>query len=111
MGDPFDRCERGMPFVEVVGGRFVAEFLKSPHASDPEKDLLPHPGVGIALVEPLGQLSVLIAVLFSVRIEQQEFRSSDLHLPDTRHDVSIPERTEDVDPVSSIGISSKSYFG
>ena len=71
-GDPFDRGEGGMTFVEMMDGRSFIHRFERHRAAHPEEHLLSHPEIGFALVEALGEPAVRRSVLGKIGVEQQQ---------------------------------------
>ncbi len=86
-----DALEAQEPSVALVGVEHLgvdADGLQRPHATDAEQDLLAQPVLGVAAVQPVGDLADLVGVLVDVRVEEVQRHPAHARLPhlgDQRH--------------------------
>jgi hypothetical protein len=71
-----------MAFVHVPHIGLDPQNLEGAHTADAQQDLLRDAYLGVAVVEPFGELAVNGAVDFEIGIEHVKAHASDLKLPD-----------------------------
>jgi len=102
LADPLDAQEPGMPFVGVehLRLRMPGHRAVPPHraeTADPGQDLLADPMIGVAAVQPVGDLPKVLVVLVDVGVQQQQRDPTDVRLPDLRPQLAHGPRHRDVD--------------
>ena len=80
-----------------------AERVERADAADAEEDLLPQPVLGLAAVEPVGDVAEVGRVLLDVGVEQVQRHAPDLRLPDPGDQRGAGQ--VDLDPTPSHGAS------
>ena len=79
--DALEAEEAGVALVGVEHLGVDAERLERPHAADAEEDLLAQPVLGVAAVEPVGDLAHVVGVVLDVGVEQVERDAADVGPP------------------------------
>ena len=82
--DALEAEEAGVALVGVEHLGVDAERVERPHAADAEEDLLAQAVLGVAAVEPVGDLAQVVGVLVDVGVEQVERDAADVGPPDLR---------------------------
>ena len=80
---PFQADECGVAFVAVVDGRTYAHNPQCPDTANAQQDFLLETVFPVAAVELIGDLAVLLHVVFEVGIQEVEVGAADADLPDT----------------------------
>ena len=87
LADPLEAEEAGVALVGVEhlgrgGAGDPGEGAERAHAADAEQHLLAQPVLGVAAVQPVGDVADDLAVLLDVGVEQQQRHAADLGDPD-----------------------------
>ena len=81
LADALERQEAGVALVGVEHLGLEAERPQHAHAADAEHDLLAQAVLGVAAVQPVGDVGALGAVALDGGVEQVQLHPADLHLP------------------------------
>ena len=66
----FEKHERSVPFVRMKYSGMNSEGSKDADPADTENDLLPDAMLFVAAIEPRGEFTVALRVLFDIRVHQ-----------------------------------------
>src|ERR1700719_957366 len=99
----FKQQERGMAFIEVIGGKMVvAERTQRTHASDAQYDLLTNTHIAIHTIEALRYLVIAVdMIVANIGVEQIEPDAPDIGARDLRVSLTVAQRSRDMQRPSS----------
>ena len=95
LAHPLEHDECGMALVEMPDHRVGAQSSECPHAADSKNDLLLDTSLGVAAVQPGGELPVPRRVFLETGVEEIQLGAPEAHAPDRDLHRTATERHRD----------------